>query len=117
MTAMALALMGHCPFRSPRGRPSSVTKAVAKSLLVLAAFQKFLDTADILKEADDQWRANNPAKAAQIPFDALGPELGDVLAPYLKDSRALVERRSWCAMMPKFLLPKPLLTGMLCSAM
>ena len=23
---------------------------------------------DILKEADDQWRANNPEKAAQIPL-------------------------------------------------
>lgn len=65
-----------------------------KSSLVLAAFQRFLDMADILKEADDQWRAANPEKAAQIPFDALGRELGDVLAPYLKDSGAL-ERRSW----------------------
>ena len=60
-----------------------------KSSLVLAAFQRLLDMTDILKEADDQWRANNPEKAAQIPFDTLGPELGDVLAPYLKDSRSL----------------------------
>ncbi|MGA8696785.1 MAG: hypothetical protein WB689_23695 [Xanthobacteraceae bacterium] len=56
-----------------------------KSALVLAAFQRFLDMTDILKAADDKWRAANPEKAAQIPFDALGPELGDVLIPYLEE--------------------------------
>jgi hypothetical protein len=55
-----------------------------KSRLVLAAFQRLLDMTDTLKKADDQWRAANPEKAAQIPSDALGPELGDLLAPYLK---------------------------------
>jgi hypothetical protein len=55
-----------------------------KSSVVLAAFQKFLDLADTLKAADDKWRTVNPEKAAEIPFDALGPELGDLLAPYLK---------------------------------
>ena len=56
-----------------------------KSALVLAAFQRFLDMADILKAADDNWRTANPEKAAQIPFDALGPELGDVVTPYLEE--------------------------------
>jgi hypothetical protein len=56
-----------------------------KSALILAAFQRFLDLADILKAADDKWRTANPEKAAQIPFDALDPELGDVLTPYLEE--------------------------------
>jgi hypothetical protein len=56
-----------------------------KSVLALAAFQRFLDMADTLRAADDKWRAVNPEKAAQIPFDALGPELGDVLTPYLEE--------------------------------
>jgi hypothetical protein len=57
-----------------------------KSNVVLAAFQRFLDIADLLKEADDKWRAANPKMAAEIPFDCLGPELGDLVAPYLKNS-------------------------------
>jgi hypothetical protein len=56
-----------------------------KSALVLAAFQRFLDIADGLKAADDKWRSANPEKAAQIPFNALDPELGDVLTPYLEE--------------------------------
>jgi hypothetical protein len=55
-----------------------------KSRSVLAAFNRLLDMTDTLKKADDQWRADNPEKAAQIPFDALGSELGDLLAPYIK---------------------------------
>jgi hypothetical protein len=55
-----------------------------KSNIALAGLQRFLDMTDFLKEADDKWRATNPDKAAQFPFDTLGPELGDVLAPYLK---------------------------------
>ena len=38
---------------------------------MLTAFQGLLDMTDTLKEADDRWRAANPAKAARIPFDAL----------------------------------------------
>ena len=56
-----------------------------KSALVLAAFRRYLDMSDSLKAADDKWRIANPEKAAQIPFDALGPELGDVLTPYLEE--------------------------------
>ena len=59
-----------------------------KSSAVLAAFQRFLDLIDTLKAADDEWRAAYPEKAAKIPFDYLGPELGDLLEPYLKGSRA-----------------------------
>jgi inhibitor of KinA sporulation pathway (predicted exonuclease) len=55
-----------------------------KSSLVLTAFGRLLDMTDTLKKADDKWRVANPEKAAQIPFDAFGPELGDLLAPYLK---------------------------------
>jgi hypothetical protein len=60
-----------------------------KSSAVLAAFQKFLDLTDTLKAADDEWRAAYPEKAAKIPFDYLGPELGDLLTPYLKGSASL----------------------------
>jgi len=55
-----------------------------KSASVVAAFQKLLDMTDALKEADDKWRAANPEKAAQIPFDTFSSELSDALAPYLK---------------------------------
>jgi hypothetical protein len=55
-----------------------------KSSLALAAFQRLLDMADTVKEADDQWRAANPEKAANIPLNLFGPELGDLLAPYVK---------------------------------
>jgi hypothetical protein len=58
-----------------------------KSRLVQAAFDRLLDMTDTLKKADDQWRAANPEKAAQVPFDALGSELADLLAPYLKASQ------------------------------
>ncbi len=58
--------------------------AAFKSSVVLAAFQKLLDLTDMLKAADDKWRAANPEKAGNIPVDLLGSELADVLHPYLK---------------------------------
>jgi hypothetical protein len=46
-----------------------------KSKLMTSALQKFLDISDCLREADDQWRAANPEKAALFPSDALGDDL------------------------------------------
>jgi hypothetical protein len=42
-----------------------------KSSLVLAAYQRLFDITDTLKEADDQWRAANPEKAAQIAISVV----------------------------------------------
>jgi len=50
-----------------------------KSKLVRAAFQNLLNRVDALKEADDKWRAANPGKAAQMPFDSLDAELTDLV--------------------------------------
>jgi hypothetical protein len=55
-----------------------------KTVVALTAFQKLLDMTDTLKEADDRWRAVHPDKAAHFGLDALGPELGDAIEPYLK---------------------------------
>ena len=55
-----------------------------KSSVVLAALQKLLDLTDMLKEADEKWRATNTEKAADIPVDMFGAELAETLAPYLK---------------------------------
>lgn len=55
-----------------------------KTRLALTVFQRFLDMAEELKRADDRWRAINPEKASQIPYDTLGAEVGDLMAPYLR---------------------------------
>lgn len=54
-----------------------------KTKLALAAFQRLLDMTESLKEADNQWRAANPERAAEIGVDALGDELAAALRPYL----------------------------------
>ena len=40
---------------------------------------------DDLEKADAEWRATNPEKASEIPFDMYSTELDDALAPYLKE--------------------------------
>jgi hypothetical protein len=50
-----------------------------ESTVIESAVQKFLDTVEDLKVADDQWRAAHPDKAAKIPVDSLCEEILNLL--------------------------------------